>query len=346
MTLPSDFAAGALLVLLYASAIVVSVPVTVWMARLFSTRRDIRLAAVFVFGAGQLRFILDSPMPTVIESMNVTHVLISQSANDAPIVAFAEVCLRRSLEAMITKTNVPPSVPILLRTLSTVSAVQQLERTYDEIATRGALSPAVRNSWRFFIRSSGEELPSSGQTDSFTTSPLTALPLLPSIPPSESNVVAGLESSSFQYQRPVQYDFNLGRLVGGGRDDDADDAAARVESDESFTAPESAVLVHGKAWHFGIDGRPYYVVWAKASGRRKSGRHLIKCGLAHPTRVTIAWPASNGALSHDGILRMMRAWADTHPGDRRLIRDDADEKPHEPDGQPDENTGAVACFRG
>ena len=107
-----------------------------------------------------------------------------------------------------------------------------------------------------------------------------------------------------------------------------------MEGGSLYTAPASAVLVEGTAWHFGIDGRPYYAIWAKPFGRQKSGRHLIKCGLAHSIRVTISWTASDGALSHDGILRKMREWSSLHADGGRLRCVAAlEEKPDEPDGE-------------
>ena len=107
-----------------------------------------------------------------------------------------------------------------------------------------------------------------------------------------------------------------------------------MEDDSLYTAPASAVFVEGNAWNFGIDGRPYYAMWARPSGRRKSGRHLIKCGLAHPMRMTIPWAASDGPLAHDGILRKMREWSSLHADDGRLRCVAAlDENPDEPDGE-------------
>ena len=297
MTSPSDFVAGGLLVLLYSAAVLLSGYVVVVMARLFSTNRAWRGAAVIVFGAAQLRFIVDSPMSTVIESMNVTHVLMGQSRNDVPVVAVAEICLLRPLEGMVTNANVP--LQTVMSTLSTVSAVRQLELTYDEIATRGALTPAMRNSWRYFFSSSGEgyfpPFPQSSSTTVPSGGEITTLPtggFPPFSPPS-----SGADISSSVRQSPVHHDFNLGRGRGGARDDDHDAAAGRVEGETLYTAPASAVLVEGNAWHFGMDGRPYYAIWAKPSGRQKSGRHLIKCGLAYPTHVTNSWTTRRGPFS-------------------------------------------------
>ena len=73
----NDFAAEFLLVVLYLSVIVLSGYVVVMLAHLFSRHPGVRVAAVIIFGTAQLRFVIDAPTSAMIESMHITHVLVS-----------------------------------------------------------------------------------------------------------------------------------------------------------------------------------------------------------------------------------------------------------------------------
>ena len=143
----NDFAAGFLLVVLYLSAIVLSGYVVVMLAHLFSPHPGVRVAAVIIFGTAQLRFVIDAPTSAVIESMNITHVLVSQTHEDVPIVALGQMLMFRSLDGMITKTNVGPLASAMASTASSVGLMLRLEQTYDEISRVGALQPVVRSAW-------------------------------------------------------------------------------------------------------------------------------------------------------------------------------------------------------
>ena len=142
------FAAGFLLVVLYLSAIVLSGYVVVMLAHLFSPHPGVRVAAVIIFGTAQLRFVIDAPASAVIESMNITHVLVSQTHEDVPIVALGQMLMFRSLDGMITKTNVGPLASAMVSTASSVGLMLRLEQTYDEISRVGALQPVVHSAWR------------------------------------------------------------------------------------------------------------------------------------------------------------------------------------------------------
>ena len=339
MMLAGDFFAGFLVAVLYVLAMVSSGYVVAWAASLFSRNRRMRWLAGIIFGAAQLQFVLDVPASAMIESMNVTHVLVSQSHTPVPIVAIGEMAILRSLQSMITHTNVGPLASNLIDSAATAGVILRLEQTYDEIASGGVLSCVIRNAWRSVLddemlpwrsREAGtaREWPLSvcvGTNTAYQGGPVYA----------DSGVHQLGSFSRYQFSSKAHHDFRHGRLLGGAGSVDVD------AENPQFTPPASAVPVDGQLWNVGIDGRPYYVVYSKPSGRSKTGRHSILCGsTAHSLggKVKMHWLLSDGQLTHDGILRKMRDWAQAHSDDRRLSL--AEEKPDEPNGA-EENPGAV-----
>ena len=351
---------------LYGAALVLSAYLVWIFSLLFGGGRRVRTAAALLVAAGaQLQFVIDAPMETVIDSLNVTAAVSSLPELVARPIFGRMICSSVALTAM---NRVDTTFRMTVR--DDLWTVHYLDAAFDEIAEAGVLRPTLVATAEAVVRQSvgaavtkasvfyrtaraaterreSTEAPGSGKLQrSETTSHHSHLVILApplrllggaqaEAPPPAAQVKIGcLDSPLSKISAEFIYAHIVASCVWGSVQ--APSAEPGV-SHEDYRPPASAVAVDGATWRLGIDGRPYYATAQKASGRMTAKRHQVFFGVRQ--RAVLNWGASDGALSHVNILAKMRGWSLKHPGDPRLKRDDADA-----DEKPDENSGAHCVF--
>lgn len=127
---------------LYGAAVLLSIQVVWIFAKLIGGGRRARTcASVLVAGCAQVRFVIDTPIEGMLQSMNVTYQLAA-----VPSVPSAETV--GSAVALTVVHRVGMLHPIM-PAFDAVLMIHWLDGVYDEIATAGILQSTLRNAWSY-----------------------------------------------------------------------------------------------------------------------------------------------------------------------------------------------------